>query len=64
MDYINEPLDEKALRDLIARCYQDHGPHVTVEMLDSVKELGFSYATRFGATIGMDDIIVPDARMA
>ena len=62
LDYINEPLDEKALRDLIARCYQDHGPHVTVEMLDSVKELGFSYATRFGATIGMDDIIVPDAK--
>ena len=62
VDYINEPLDEKALRDLIARCYQDHGPHVTVEMLDSVKELGFSYATRFGATIGMDDIIVPDAK--
>ena len=60
--YINEPLDEKALRDLIARCYQEHGPHVTVEMLDSVKELGFNYATRFGATIGMDDIIVPDAK--
>ena len=31
-------------------------------MLDSVKELGFNYATRFGATIGMDDIIVPDAK--
>ena len=62
LEYINEPLDEKALRDLIARCYQDHGPHVTVQMLDSVKELGFSYATKFGATIGMDDIIVPDAK--
>ena len=62
LDYINEPLDEKALRDLIARCYQDHGPHVTVQMLDSVKELGFSYATKFGATIGMDDIVVPDAK--
>ena len=62
LDYINEPLDEKALRDLIAQCYQDHGPHVTVQMLDSVKELGFSYATKFGATIGMEDIIVPDAK--
>ncbi len=62
LEYINEALDEKALRDLIARCYQEHGPHVTVEMLDSVKELGFNYATKFGATIGMDDIIVPDAK--
>ena len=31
-------------------------------MLDSIKELGFRYATKFGATIGMDDIIVPDAK--
>ncbi len=62
LDYINEPLNEKGLRDLIAQCYQEHGPQVTVEMLDSIKELGFRFATRFGATIGMDDIIVPDAK--
>ena len=60
--FINEPLNEKGLRDLIAQCYQDHGPDVTVRMLDSVKELGFRYATKFGATIGMDDIIVPNAK--
>ena len=62
VEFINEPLNEKGLRDLIAQCYQDHGPDVTVRMLDSVKELGFRYATRFGATIGMDDIIVPNAK--
>ena len=60
--FINEPLNEKGLRDLIATCYQDYGPDVTVRMLDSVKELGFRYATKFGATIGMDDIIVPNAK--
>ena len=62
VEFINEPLNEKGLRDLIATCYQDHGPDVTVRMLDSVKELGFRYATKFGATIGMDDIIVPHAK--
>ena len=62
VEFINEPLNEKGLRDLIAQCYQDHGPDVTVRMLDSVKELGFRYATRFGATIGMDDIIIPNAK--
>ena len=62
VEFINEPLNEKGLRDLIAQCYQDHGPDVTVRMLDSVKELGFRYATKFGATIGMDDIIVPNAK--
>ena len=62
LGYINQPLNEKGLRDLIARCYQDYGPHVTVEMLDSIKELGFRFATKFGATIGMEDIIVPKAK--
>ena len=62
VEFINEPLNEKGLRDLIAQCYQDHGPDVTVRMLDSVKELGFRYATKFGATIGMDDIIIPSAK--
>jgi DNA-directed RNA polymerase subunit beta' len=28
-------------------------------MLDTVKELGFKYATKFGATIGMEDIVIP-----
>ena len=62
VEFINQPLNEKGLRDLIADCYRDYGPDVTVRMLDSVKELGFRYATRFGATIGMDDIIVPSAK--
>ena len=62
VEFINEPLNEKGLRDLIAACYQNYGPEVTVRMLDSVKELGFRYATRFGATIGMDDIITPAAK--
>ena len=62
VEFINEPLNEKGLRDLIAQCYENHGPDVTVRMLDSVKELGFRYATKFGATIGMEDIIVPIAK--
>ena len=28
-------------------------------MLDAIKDMGFKYATFFGATIGMDDIVVP-----
>jgi DNA-directed RNA polymerase subunit beta' len=57
--YLNEPLGEKELRNLIARCYKDLGAAVTVRLLDTIKDLGFRYATRFGATIGMDDILIP-----
>jgi len=60
--FINESLGDRELRNLIAKVYAEQGPHVTVEMLDAVKELGFRYATKFGATIGLDDIIVPDSK--
>jgi DNA-directed RNA polymerase subunit beta' len=62
IDYINHALGEKELRNLIADCYEVHGPYVTVIMLDTIKDLGFKFATKFGATIGMDDIIIPDAK--
>ncbi|MFP4703712.1 MAG: DNA-directed RNA polymerase subunit beta' [Spirochaetaceae bacterium] len=57
--FVNEELQDKQLRALIARVYQDNGPMVTVELLDAIKGLGFRYATTFGATIGMDDVIIP-----
>jgi DNA-directed RNA polymerase subunit beta' len=59
MGFLNEPLGEKELRVLIARCYAEYGADVTVKLLDVIKELGFKYATRFGATIGMEDVIIP-----
>ena len=60
MDYVNEALGDKELRSLIGRVYQDKGPVVTVKMLDVIKDMGFRYATQFGATIGMDDILIPE----
>lgn len=57
--FVNHALGDKELRHLISRVYEKHGPYVTVEMLDVIKHLGFRYATLFGATIGIDDILVP-----
>jgi DNA-directed RNA polymerase subunit beta' len=62
LGFLNYPMGEKELLNLIAYCYKVKGPAVTVKMLDAVKDLGFKYATRFGATIGMDDIVIPDAK--
>ncbi|MFP4301469.1 MAG: DNA-directed RNA polymerase subunit beta' [Spirochaetaceae bacterium] len=58
--FVNEPLGDKELRTLIARVYSEFGPYVTVEMLDAIKHMGFRYATLFGATIGIDDILIPE----
>ncbi|MBI9101253.1 MAG: DNA-directed RNA polymerase subunit beta' [Spirochaetales bacterium] len=62
LDYLNYSLGDKELRTLVGDCFRDHGSSVTVEMLDAIKNLGFKYATIFGATIGLDDIVVPDEK--
>ncbi|MBN1412020.1 MAG: DNA-directed RNA polymerase subunit beta' [Spirochaetales bacterium] len=60
--YINYTISEKQLQEIIFDCYKVHGPFVAVELLDTVKDIGFKYATRFGATIGMEDIVIPDQK--
>ncbi len=62
LGYVNYSLGDKELRTLVGDCFRDHGSSVTVEMLDGIKNLGFKYATVFGATIGLDDIVVPDEK--
>jgi len=62
LGFLNESMGEKELRALISRIYTDFGADVTVKMLDVIKDLGFKYATRFGATIGMEDVIIPSAK--
>ncbi len=62
ISYVNETIDEKGLRRIIAGCHSQHGSAITVNMLDSIKKLGFKYATVFGATVGMDDVIVPESK--
>ncbi len=60
--YVNYSMGDKELRALIGRVYAEHGSHVTVRMLDAIKRMGFRYATIFGATIGMEDIIIPESK--
>ena len=62
LDYVNYVLGDKELRKLIESTYKKHNISVTVKMLDSVKNLGFQYATLFGATIGMDDVVIPSKK--
>ena len=57
--FINFMMGDKELRALIEKIYKTRGPYVCVTMLDAIKDMGFRYATFFGATIGMDDIVVP-----
>ncbi len=57
-------MDKKALRDLVTDVYQNFGNEATSEILDSLKQTGFHYATISGTTIGITDIKVPDEKAA
>ncbi|MBN1467827.1 MAG: DNA-directed RNA polymerase subunit beta' [Fusobacteriaceae bacterium] len=60
VEYVNEALNEKRISFIISRIFKEKGAAITVKILDAIKEIGFKYAMIFGATIGMDDIIVPE----
>jgi DNA-directed RNA polymerase subunit beta' len=57
--FINYELKDKELRALIEKIFSEKGSWITVKMLDAIKATGYMYATIFGATIGVDDIVVP-----
>src|SRR5207248_5627492 len=62
MPFINGLLKKKGLQQLVQSCYLRHGLEKTVEMLDSMKNVGFTYATRSGLSIGIDDLIIPEKK--
>src|SRR5258705_286077 len=62
MPFVNGLLKKKGLQQLVQSCYLKFGLEKTVEMLDSLKTLGFTYATRSGLSIGIDDLIIPNEK--
>jgi len=57
--FINEDLDDKAIRALIEKVFATKNSYLTVQLLDKLKAVGYKYATYFGATLSMDDIVIP-----
>ncbi len=62
LGFPNKPVKKSELGDLIWKCYKFAGHDKTVAMLDKLKELGFTEATKAGVSIGIDDMIVPKER--
>ena len=62
LGFVDELMTKKALENLISRVFLTIGNQRTVEFLDSLKELGFRFATVAGTSIGLDDVVVPDRK--
>jgi DNA-directed RNA polymerase subunit beta' len=62
MEYVNYTLTKGKLNDLAMVCFETVGQQGTVEVLDHIKELGFTYATRAGITFSASDVISPKSK--
>ena len=60
--HVNQLMTKKELTKLIDRVYRQAGLHEVVVMLDQLKDLGFSYATKAGVSICIDNMHIPSRK--
>ncbi|HEY1354199.1 MAG TPA: DNA-directed RNA polymerase subunit beta' [Ktedonobacteraceae bacterium] len=58
----NYAMKKENLKQVIGECFKEYGRVRTAELADEIKRLGFSYATRAGASIAISDVIVPKGK--
>ena len=61
--HVNQLMDKKALSELISQSFLTVGREKTVALLDSVKSLGFKYATEAGLTISIAQMRIPKTKV-
>lgn len=57
---INRAMTKKAITKVVDSCYRKFGLKETVIFADQLMYTGFKYATRAGASIGIEDMEIPD----
>ena len=59
VNFVNEQMGDKQLKKMIEYVFHNQGSWLTIQMLDAIKACGYKNATFYGATLCMDDIIIP-----
>ncbi|MDI6759255.1 MAG: DNA-directed RNA polymerase subunit beta' [Candidatus Brocadiaceae bacterium] len=59
LPFYNYNLDQKGLNRIIHDCYRNLGRETTIELLDSIKSLGFKECTKAGLSISISDLKMP-----
>ena len=62
--YLNKTLDKKAMSDFIADLVDEYGAPAIAPVLDTIKSLGFAYATRAGISVSKNDVVIPKDKEA
>jgi DNA-directed RNA polymerase subunit beta' len=60
--YLNRTLSKKEMDGYISELADRYGAHVIAGVLDTIKTLGFHYATKAGITISKNDIVIPQEK--
>src|SRR5256886_2776214 len=60
--YVNTTLSKKEMDIFISELAERYGAQVIASVLDTIKSLGFKYATDAGVTISKNDIIIPESK--
>ncbi len=58
-EMVNQAMDKKAISRIINACYRNVGLKETVIFADQLMYTGFRYSTLSGASIGVDDFVIP-----
>jgi len=61
-DLIDQPLGKKPISKLINHAYRNLGLKETVIFADQIMYTGFHYAMIAGASVGIDDMVIPEAK--
>ena len=56
---VNRVMTKKTISKVLDNCYRTHGLKATVIFADQLMYMGFKYATRAGASIGIEDMEIP-----
>src|SRR5688572_12346707 len=59
---INKVMGKKQLAELIDLVYREAGQKATVLLADSLRTMGYTYATKAGISICLDDMVIPPSK--
>lgn len=57
--FFNTCFDKTTLKNLIAWFLDQYGQKVTVDLVETLKQVGFHQATQAGVSLGVDDLLIP-----
>ncbi|CAD6507738.1 DNA-directed RNA polymerase subunit beta' [Candidatus Profftia tarda] len=60
---VNQLLGKKEISKMLNTCYRILGLKPTVIFADQIMYTGFAYAARSGASVGIDDMVIPEKKV-